>query len=95
MKAGVSQRFRRKLVPRWATRSERAVDRAMERREQSRLQEREVIDEIASEFTTEELQEFLEADLHPIQADPLFKEQLREKLWKLVQRSIHADPDPH
>jgi hypothetical protein len=54
------------------------------------LQEREVIEEIASEFTTEELQEFLEADRHPIEADPLFKEQLREKLWKLLQRSIQG-----
>ena len=49
-----------------------------------------MIEEIASEFTTEELQEFLEADRHPIEADPLFKEQLREKLWKLLQRSIQG-----
>jgi hypothetical protein len=65
----------------------------MERREPSGLQEREVIEEIASEFTTEELQEFLEADRHPIEADPLFKEQLREKLWKLLQRSIQGASD--
>ena len=70
--------------------AEPAADRAMERREPSGLQEREVIEEIASEFTTEELQEFLEADRHPIEADPLFKEQLREKLWKLLQRSIQG-----
>ena len=69
---------------------EPAADCAMERREPSGLQEREVIEEIASEFTTEELQEFLEADRHPIEADPLFKEQLREKLWKLLQRSIQG-----
>jgi hypothetical protein len=65
----------------------------MERREPSGLQEREVIEEIASEFTTEELQEFLEADRHPIEADPLFKEQLREKLWKLLQGSIQGASD--
>jgi hypothetical protein len=65
----------------------------MERREQSGLRESEVIEEIASEFTTEELQEFLEADLYPIAADPLFKEQLRERLWKLLQRSIQSESD--
>ncbi len=52
-----------------------------------------MIDEIAAEFTTEELQEFLEADLFPIDADPVFKEQLRERLWKLVRRGIQAEPD--
>ncbi len=74
-------------------RAERAADRAMERREPSGLQEREVIEEIAAEFTTEELQEFLEADRYPIEADPLFKEQLREKLWRLLQRSIQGASD--
>jgi hypothetical protein len=93
MKAGMGARLRMRLVPRWAVRSERAADRAMEQRESSRLQEREVIEEIAAEFTTEELQEFLEADLHPIEADPLFKEQLREKLWRLVQRNIQRESE--
>jgi len=74
-------------------RAERAADRAMERREPSGLQEREVIEEIAAEFTTEELQEFLEADQHPIEADPLFKEQLREKIWRLLQRSIQGSSE--
>jgi len=78
-----------RLVPRWAKRAERAPDR----REQKGWQRREVIDEIAAEFTTEELQEFLEADLFPIDADPVFKEQLRERLWKLVRRGIQAEPD--
>ena len=72
----------------WGKRGERAVGRAMERREESGLREREVIEEIAAEFTTEELQEFLEADRHPIAADPLFKEELRRKLWKLLQSNI-------
>jgi hypothetical protein len=62
----------------------------MERREQSGLQEREVIEESASEFTTEELQEFLEADRYPIEADPLFKEQLREQIWRLLQRGTRG-----
>jgi hypothetical protein len=81
-----------RLVPRWPKRAERTPDRALDRREQEGWQRREVIDEIAAEFTTEELQEFLEADLYPIDADPVFKEQLRETLWKLVQRNIQAEP---
>jgi hypothetical protein len=75
-------------------RADRAADYGVERREPRGLQEREVIDEIAAEFTTEELQEFLEADRHPIGADPLFKEQLREKIWRLLQRSIQGASDP-
>ena len=74
----------------WGKRATRATDGAMERREPIGLQEREVIEEIAAEFTTEELQEFLEADRYPIEADPLFKEQLREQIWKLLQRSIQG-----
>lgn len=41
--------------------------------------------EIAAEFTTEELAEFLEADLHPSDARPEFREQLREDLWAMLQ----------
>ena len=74
-------------------RTDPAVDRAREPGEPSGLQEHEVIEEIAAEFTTEELQEFLEADRHPIEADPLFKEQLREKLWRLLLRSIRVIPE--
>jgi hypothetical protein len=48
--------------------------------------EREVIQEIAAEFTTEELLEFLEADHAPVQADPEFRERLREELWELLER---------
>ncbi len=50
-----------------------------------------MIQEIAAEFTTEELQEFLEADQYPIEADPEFKERLRQKLWKLVQRNAQTN----
>ena len=82
-----------RLMPRRTTREEGVADRGAERRERSRLQEHEVIDEIASEFTTEELQEFLEADRYPIEADPLFREQLRERLWRLLLRNIQAAPD--
>lgn len=52
-----------------------------------------MIDEIASEFTSEELQEFLEADVSPVQADPAFKEALRRELWELVQDRYGADAD--
>lgn len=52
----------------------------------SRLVEHMGPDEIAAEFTTEELMEFLEGDIYPTEADPRFKEQLRQDLWRLVQR---------
>lgn len=52
--------------------------------------EQAVVEEAAAEITAEELREFLEADLYPIQADPAFKEELREKLWDLVQRQAEA-----
>jgi len=81
------------VLERWK-RARPSAEGAIDRREESGLQEREVIEEIAAEFTTEELQEFLEADRHPIEADPFFKEQLREKLWRLVQRSLTASRRP-
>ncbi len=56
-----------------------------ERSRRGAAREPEVIDEIAAEFSTEELQEFLEADRNPIPADPIFKERLREKLWKMLE----------
>ncbi|MBW2272333.1 MAG: hypothetical protein JRG96_03610 [Deltaproteobacteria bacterium] len=36
------------------------------------------------DFSADELSEFLEADLLGVEADPQFKEELREKLWTLV-----------
>jgi hypothetical protein len=45
-----------------------------------------VAQEIAKEFTAEELQEFLEGDLHPTDADPVFQEKLRQELWLMVQQ---------
>ena len=73
-KLGLGERIRERLAPGWRER------RMRERREQGP-----VIEEIAAEFTTEELQEFLEADLHPVEADPDFKEELRQRLWRMVQ----------
>ena len=82
-----------RLKAQWGRRAQGGTARALEQREENGLQEREVIEQIAAEFTTEELQEFLEADRHPIEADPLFKEQLREKLWRLLQRSLRGTSD--
>ena len=93
MKVGLGDRFQMRLIPRWGNKAERAAGRVRERVEESGLQEREMIEEIASEFTTEELQEFLEADRYPIEADPVFKEELREKLWKLLLRNIESKSD--
>ena len=47
--------------------------------------ESEVLNEEAMDFTMDELREFLEADHLEERADPKFKEQLRKKLWNLVQ----------
>ena len=80
-------------MDRWGKRRGGAAGSRTERREESGLREREVIEEISEEFTTEELQEFLEADRHPIKADPVFKEELRQKLWNLLQRSIQRPSD--
>ena len=40
------------------------------------------------EFSLEELREFLEADMLDVNADPEFKEQLRRRLWELVQAKV-------
>lgn len=64
-------------------------ERLRRRREQRSLgeaAEEQRLTEIASDFTTDELQEFLEGDLHPVEADPVFKEELRQRLWLMVQR---------
>jgi hypothetical protein len=45
----------------------------------------EVMDEPAMDFTMDELREFLEADLLDVQADPVFKERLRKKLWAMLE----------
>jgi hypothetical protein len=48
--------------------------------------------EIAAEFSTEELADFLEGDAYPNDARPEFREQLREELWVLVQRTHGTKP---
>ena len=42
-------------------------------------------DEAMADLTIEELQEFLRADLLDVPIDPAFKEQLKQRLWDLVQ----------
>jgi len=47
------------------------------------------------DFDPDELREFLAADLMDVPVSSSFKEQLRSKLWKLVQRTYgHAGDDP-
>ncbi|MCP3985815.1 MAG: hypothetical protein GY723_15640 [bacterium] len=41
--------------------------------------------QVAAEFSMEELQEFLEGDLYPDRADPNFKEELRDELWRTLE----------
>lgn len=43
-------------------------------------------------YTIEELREFLEADGAEDLADPEFKEQLRQRLWEMVQRRSGRPP---
>jgi hypothetical protein len=46
---------------------------------------------VLDEYTIEdELEEFLAADRDPITADPRFREDLRERLWALVQDGVIA-----
>ena len=49
------------------------------------------------EVSLEELREFLEADQIDVRADPKFKEELRRKLWELLESSRSGrnriDPD--
>jgi hypothetical protein len=42
----------------------------------------------SSEATMDELREFLEGDVLDVGADPKFKEELRRKLWDLVQSKM-------
>jgi hypothetical protein len=47
----------------------------------------------SSDPSMDELREFLEADHLGVQADPQFKEELRKKLWKLVQAQANQRRD--
>jgi len=54
----------------------------------------EMIDDVVADVTTDELREFLEADTLGVQADPVFKEQLRRRLWDLVCSQVGGDAPP-
>ena len=49
-------------------------------------------DEDTLDLTMDELQEFLEAEVLDVQADPEFKERLRRMLWDIVQARRGDDP---
>lgn len=46
-----------------------------------------------SEIDPEELRDFLAADGVEVKADPVFKEQLRARLWRIVQQRRVSPPD--
>jgi hypothetical protein len=54
--------------------------------------ERRLLDEGAMDFSPEELREFLDSDRVDVEADPEFKERLRQKLWKMVRLQQGAKP---
>lgn len=81
MKLGLGERIRRRVSRVFRTRDPRAgLGRRRLRRERS------VIEEISADFSSEELQEFLEGDRAPVQADPAFKAKLREELWDYLEK---------
>lgn len=53
----------------------------------------EVPDGESSDFTPEELQDFLAADLLETRADNKFKEDLRKKLWHMVDERYGPRPE--
>ncbi len=44
--------------------------------------------------TPEELDDFLAADAMEVRADPIFKEELRQKLWTMVSEQYGRDEGP-
>jgi hypothetical protein len=40
---------------------------------------------LSTDFAESELLDFLAGDVDPVRADPVFREQLRDELWRLVQ----------
>jgi len=51
--------------------------------------------EVTSEVDEAELLEFLAADHEPVSADPVFREELRDQLWALVQEGVGMRPKDH
>jgi len=48
-------------------------------------------DETSKDIAMDEIREFLEADEIVVKADPVFKAELRQKLWELVQSKARRD----
>lgn len=90
MNPSLAKRLRRAL--RGAAGARQNRNGAPTQKRQMRESERTVSREVASEFSMEELQEFLEGDLHPSLADPDFKAKLRNELWEMVQARYGQGP---
>lgn len=63
-------------------------------RDESGLVEHEVEEmmrDLPEDVSAEELREFLEADRLDVEADPLFRERLRRKLWALVRERFGSE----
>lgn len=52
-------------------------------------------EEATPEIDEHELHEFLAADQDPVHADPVFREELRDQLWALVQDGVITRPRDH
>lgn len=65
----------------WDRNSERADLESLMRRQLGSGE----LDEAAMEYSLDELREFLEADLVDVPVNLEFKQNLRDKLWELVQ----------
>jgi hypothetical protein len=52
-------------------------------------------EEAAHEIDEAELLEFLSTDHDPVPADPVFREELRDQLWALVQEGAGMRPKDH
>jgi hypothetical protein len=59
------------------------------------LSEQSFGEEATLEIDEHELHEFLAADHDPIPADPVFREELRDQLWALVQDGAITRPKDH
>jgi hypothetical protein len=49
------------------------------------------VDEMDAEAAQDELREFLEADDVDAEADPLFRERLRRRLWTMLREQRRRD----
>ena len=64
-------------------------DGGRERRHQERASD--VFNSLPDDISADELREFLDADDMEVEADPLFRERLRRKLWTIVRDRFGGD----